>query len=169
LPAGEFLNVGQVSGVFGVKGWVKVYSFTDPRENILQYSPWILQKNSQIQEVKLLGGRRQGSLVVAELQGINDRDLAAELMGADILIRKQQLPKASDGEYYWADLIGLEVRNQEGCKLGKVDHLLETGANDVLVVVDGDVERLIPFLQQSTILKIDLDDGLIIVDWDPDF
>ncbi|MDT4288719.1 ribosome maturation factor RimM [Methylomonas sp. MO1] len=163
------MNVGQVSGVFGVKGWVKVYSFTDPRENILQYSPWILQKNSQIQEVKLLGGRRQGSLVVAELQGINDRDLAAELMGADILIRKQQLPKASDGEYYWADLIGLEVRNQEGCKLGKVDHLLETGANDVLVVVDGDVERLIPFLQQSTILKIDLDDGLIIVDWDPDF
>jgi 16S rRNA processing protein RimM len=169
LPAGEFLNVGQVSGVFGVKGWVKVYSFTDPRENILQYSPWILQKNSQIQEVKLLGGRRQGSLVVAELQGISDRDLAAELMGADILIRKQQLPKAMDGEYYWADLIGLEVHNQEGCKLGKVDHLLETGANDVLVVVDGDVERLIPFLQQSTILKIDLDDGLIIVDWDPDF
>ncbi|OAH96622.1 ribosome maturation factor RimM [Methylomonas methanica] len=169
LPAGEFLNVGQVSGVFGVKGWVKIYSFTDPRENILQYSPWILQKNSQIQEVKLLGGRRQGSLVVAELQGISDRDLAAELMGADILIRKQQLPKAGDGEYYWADLIGLEVRNQEGCKLGKVDYLLETGANDVLVVVDGDVERLIPFLQQSTILKIDLDDGLIIVDWDPDF
>ncbi|WP_082880253.1 ribosome maturation factor RimM [Methylomonas methanica] len=163
------MNVGQVSGVFGVKGWVKIYSFTDPRENILQYSPWILQKNSQIQEVKLLGGRRQGSLVVAELQGISDRDLAAELMGADILIRKQQLPKAGDGEYYWADLIGLEVRNQEGCKLGKVDYLLETGANDVLVVVDGDVERLIPFLQQSTILKIDLDDGLIIVDWDPDF
>lgn len=163
------MSVGQVSGVFGVKGWVKVYSFTEPRENILQYSPWILQKNSQIHEVKLLGGRRQGSLVVAELQGIGDRDLAAELMGAEILIRKQQLPKASDGEYYWADLIGLEVRNQEGCKLGKVDYLLETGANDVLVVVDGDVERLIPFLQQSTILKIDLDDGLIIVDWDLDF
>ncbi|AMK77777.1 ribosome maturation factor RimM [Methylomonas methanica] len=169
MPAGDFLNVGQVSGVFGVKGWVKVYSFTDPRENILQYSPWILRKNSQIQEVKLLGGRRQGSLVVAELQGITDRDLAAELMGADILIRKQQLPKASDGEYYWADLIGLEVHNREGCKLGKVDHLLETGANDVLVVVDGELERLIPFLQQSTILKINLDDGLIIVDWDPDF
>ncbi|WP_225587469.1 ribosome maturation factor RimM [Methylomonas fluvii] len=163
------MNVGQVSGVFGVKGWVKVYSFTDPRENILQYSPWILQKNSRLQEVKLLGGRRQGNLVVAELQGISDRDSAAELMGADILIRKQQLPKADDGEYYWADLIGLEVCNQQGCKLGKVDHLLETGANDVLVVVDGEVERLIPFLQQSTILKIDLDDGIIIVDWDPDF
>jgi len=163
------LNVGQVSGVFGVKGWVKVYSFTDPRENILQYSPWFLQKNNQLREIKLLVGRRQGSLVVAELDGVGDRDLAAELIGANILIRKQQLPKASDGEYYWADLIGLEVRNQEGCKLGKVDHLLETGANDVLVVVDGELERLIPFLQQSTILKIDLDDGLIIVDWDPDF
>ncbi|MDX8126180.1 ribosome maturation factor RimM [Methylomonas sp. OY6] len=163
------MNVGQVSGVFGVKGWVKVYSFTDPRENILQYSPWILRKNSHFQEVKLLGGRRQGSLVVAELQDITDRDVAAGLMGADILIRKQQLPKASDGEYYWADLIGLEVRNLEGCQLGKVDHLLETGANDVLVVVDGELERLIPFLQQSTVLKIDLDEGLILVDWDPDF
>lgn len=163
------MNVGQVSGVFGVKGWVKVYSFTDPRENILQYSPWFLQKNNQLREIKLLAGRRQGSLVVAELERVGDRDLAAELIGADILIRKQQLPKARDGEYYWADLIGLEVRNQEGCKLGKVDHLLETGANDVLVVVDGELERLIPFLQKSTILKIDLDDGLIIVDWDPDF
>jgi 16S rRNA processing protein RimM len=169
LPVGDFLNVGQVSGVFGVKGWVKVYSFTDPRENILQYSPWFLQKNNQLREIKLLAGRRQGSLVVAELERVGDRDLAAELIGADILIRKQQLPKARDGEYYWADLIGLEVRNQEGCKLGKVDHLLETGANDVLVVVDGELERLIPFLQKSTILKIDLDDGLIIVDWDPDF
>ena len=163
------MNVGQVSGVFGVKGWVKVYSFTDPRENILQYSPWILRKNNQIHEVKLLGGRRQGSLVVANLQDINDRDAAAELMGSDILILRQQLPKPDADEYYWADLIGLDVQNQEGCKLGKVDHLLETGANDVLVVVDGDIERLIPFLQQSTILKVDLDGGVIVVDWDPDF
>jgi 16S rRNA processing protein RimM len=169
LPAGGFLSVGQVSGVFGVKGWVKVYSYTDPRENILQYSPWFLRKNGLLREVKLLAGRRQGSLVVAELQGVRDRDHAAELMGAEILISKQQLPKASDGEYYWADLIGLEVINQEGCKLGKVDSLLETGANDVLVVVDGELKRLIPFLQQSTILKIDLDDGIIVVDWDPDF
>jgi len=169
LPTSDYLNVGQVSGVFGVKGWVKVYSFTDPRENILQYSPWILRKNNQIHEVKLLGGRRQGSLVVANLQDVSDRDAAAELMGSDILIRRQQLPKPDAGEYYWADLIGLDVQNQEGCKLGKVDHLLETGANDVLVVVDGDIERLIPFLQQSTILKVDLDGGVIVVDWDPDF
>lgn len=146
-----------------------MYSFTDPRENILQYSPWILRKNNQIHEVKLLGGRRQGSLVVANLQDVSDRDAAAELMGSDILIRRQQLPKPDAGEYYWADLIGLDVLNQEGCKLGKVDHLLETGANDVLVVVDGDIERLIPFLQQSTILKVDLDGGVIVVDWDPDF
>lgn len=158
-----------MSGVFGVKGWVKVFSFTDPRENILQYSPWYLQKNNRIQEIKLLGGRRQGSLVVAELQDIGDRDLAAELMGSEILIRKQQLPKADAGEYYWADLIGLDVQNQEGCRLGTVDHLLETGANDVLVVVDGEFERLIPFLQPSTILKVDLDERLILVDWDPDF
>lgn len=169
LPAGDFLNVGQVSGVFGVKGWVKVYSFTEPRENILRYSPWFLQKNNQIHEFKLLTGRRQGGLVVAELKDVTDRDSAAALMGSEILIRREQLPKAGADEYYWADLIGLDVQNQDGCKLGKVDHLLETGANDVLVVVDGEVERLIPFLQQTTVLKIDLDEKLMIVDWDPDF
>lgn len=163
------MNVGQVSGVFGVKGWVKVFSFTDPRENILQYSPWFLQKNNQVKEYKLIGGRRQGSLVVAELQDVADRDQAAELMGSEILILKKQLPKPESGEYYWADLIGLDVQNQEGIRLGTVDNLMETGANDVLVVVDGDTERLIPFLQQSTVIKVDLDNGLIVVDWDPDF
>lgn len=169
MPSSDFISVGQVSGVFGVKGWVKVYSFTDPRENILQYSPWFLQKNNQIHQIKLLRGRRQGSLVVAELQDVTDRDAAADLMGSEVLINRSQLPQAEVGEYYWADLIGLNVQNQTGFNLGRVDHLLETGANDVLVVVDGDVERLIPFLQQSTVLKIDLDQKLMIVDWDPDF
>lgn len=158
-----------MSGVFGIKGWVKVFSFTDPRENILQYSPWFLRKNNQLREIKLVGGRRQGHLVVAELSGVADRDLAAELIGSEIFILKQQLPAAEDGEYYWADLIGLAVKNQEGIDFGTVDHLLETGANDVLVVRDGDVERLIPFLQPQTIVKISLDEGLIVVDWDSDF
>jgi 16S rRNA processing protein RimM len=158
-----------VSGVFGVKGWVKIFSFTEPRENILRYSPWLLQKNNQIQEIKVLGGRRQGDSVVAELQNVADRDDAALLIGAEILIRKQQLPALEPDEYYWADLVGLNVENKDGVKLGKVDHLLETGANDVLVVVDGETERLIPFLQGQTILKVELDDRLICVDWDADF
>lgn len=152
-----------------MKGWVKVFSFTQPRENILQYSPWLLRKNNQISEIKVIGGQRHGSTVVAELDGVEDRDAAVALMGAEILIRRQQLPKPKAGEYYWADLVGLEVVTESGVNLGKVDHLLETGANDVLVVIDDEIERLIPFLQKQTVLKIDLDSREMIVDWDPDF
>lgn len=148
---------------------MKVFSFTHPRENILQYSPWFLRKNNQITEIKVIGGQRHGNTVVAELHEIVDRDAAAALMGAEVLIRRQQLPKPRPGEYYWMDLVGLDVVTESGVKLGKVDHLLETGANDVLVVIDGETERLIPFLQEQTILKIDLDGGEMVVDWDPDF
>lgn len=169
MPNSDYLNAGEISGVFGVKGWVKIYSFTEPRENILRYSPWFLQKNNQIKEIKVTGGQRQGNNVVAELEGIVDRDAALALIGAKILIRKEQLPKPKPGEYYWADLVGLQVKTEAGVLLGEVDHLLETGANDVLVVRDGETERLIPFLQQQTVLQIDLDAGLMVVDWDPDF
>jgi len=148
---------------------VKVFSYTHPRENILRYSPWLLQKNNLVTEINVKGGQRHGNSVVAELEGIADRDAAASLMGSDILILRRQLPKPNDGEYYWTDLVGLEVVTDSGVKLGKVDHLLETGANDVLVVIDGDTERLIPFLQQQTVLKIDLQGGIMTVDWDPDF
>ena len=146
-----------------------MFSFTRPRENILRYSPWILQKNNQTKEINVIGGQRQGSNVVAELEGVLDRDTALELMGWEIFIRKEQLPKPQVGEYYWADLIGLEVVTTEGVKLGKVDHLMETGANDVLVVIDDKIERLIPFLQPQTVLKIDLSARSMVVDWDPDF
>lgn len=165
----EYLNAGKISGVFGVKGAVKVFSFTEPRENILRYSPWLLKKNQQSKEIKVLSGQRQGNLVVAELDGVLDRDQAAALIGWDILIKREQLPKSKPGEYYWADLVGLAVETESGIQLGKVDYLLETGANDVLVVKDDVVERLIPFLQSQTVLKVDLDNSLIIVDWDPDF
>jgi 16S rRNA processing protein RimM len=169
LSNSDFLSAGQISGVFGVKGWVKVFSFTQPRENILRYSPWILQKNNQTKEIKVVGGQRQGSNVVAELDGVVDRDSALTLMGWEILIRKEQLPKTQADEYYWADLVGLEVETEAGVKLGKVDHLMETGANDVLVVIDDKTERLIPFLQKQTVLKIDLTARTMVVDWDPDF
>lgn len=148
---------------------MKVFSFTEPRENILRYSPWILRKNSQTREIKVRGGQRQGNTVVAQLDGIADRDAATALIGWQILIKKEQLPKPKPGEYYWADLVGLKVETREGVPLGVVDHLLETGANDVLVVIDGETERLIPFLQQHTVLNIDLNAASMVVDWDPDF
>lgn len=148
---------------------MKVFSFTAPRENIIRYSPWLLQKNNQSKQITVKGGRRHGNSVVVELEGVADRDAALELIGYEILILREQLPKPDADEYYWADLVGLAVETESGVRLGKVDHLLETGANDVLVVIDETTERLIPFLQKQTILKIDLNERLIIVDWDPDF
>ena len=170
MSESKLIHVGEISGVFGVKGWVKVFSLTEPRENILHYSPWTLKKGNEVKEVALVDGRKQGKSVVAFIEGISDRDVAATYAGWKILIDKSQLPKSSGDEYYWADLVGLSVETELGVNLGKVDHLLETGANDVLVVLDEEKEeRLIPFLQGQVVKDIDLDASTMIVDWDPDF
>jgi 16S rRNA processing protein RimM len=168
LSKQQHIGVGKISGVFGVKGWVKVFSFTDPRENILTYSPWLLKKGDETKIVNVVDGQLQGKTIVAQLAGVNDRDQAADLMGWDIFISQDQLPKAAKGEYYWSELIGLNVETIDGVQLGVVDSLLETGANDV-VIVQGERERCIPFLKGQTIINVDLDAGQIIVDWDPEF
>ena len=165
----ELINVGEISGVFGVKGWVKVFSLTDPRENIISYSPWTLKKGNEVKQVKLVSGKRQGKSIVAQIEGLTDRNDAELLRGWKILIDKSQLPKTEEGVYYWTQLIGLFVETDQGISLGKVDSLLETGANDVLIVKDDKQERLIPFINGQVIKQVDLDDRKIIVDWDPDF
>ena len=162
------INVGKISGVFGIKGWVKVFSFTECRENILSYSPWLLKKDSETRLIAVIDGKLQGKAVVAQLDGVNDRDQAASFMGWDIYITPEQLPKVAKDEYYWSDLIGLNVETDLGVELGVVESLLETGANDV-VIVKGERERVIPFLQGQTIIAIDLEAGRMVVDWDPDF
>lgn len=168
MPDKELIHVGEISGVFGIKGWVKVFSFTDERENILNYSPWLLKKGGETKVINVLGGTLQGGAVVARLDGVEDRDQAAALMGWLIFITPEQLPKAAEDEYYWSDLIGLTVETVEGVILGSVENLLETGANDV-VIVKGERQRAIPFLQGRTITRIDLTTRTMIVDWDPDF
>jgi len=168
LSKQQHISVGKISGVFGVKGWVKVFSFTDPRENILTYSPWLLKKDDETKIVNVVDGQLQGKTIVAQLAGVNDRDQAASLMGWDIFISQDQLPKAAKGEYYWSELIGLNVETIDGVRLGVVDSLLETGANDV-IIVQGERERCLPFLKGQTIINVDLDAGKIIVDWDPEF
>jgi 16S rRNA processing protein RimM len=168
LAEQQIINVGKISGVFGVKGWVKVFSFTDPRENILTYSPWLLKKGDEIKAVNVVDGQLQGKTIVAQLSGVNDRDQAAGLMGWDVFITQDQLPAVAKGEYYWSDLVGLKVETIEGVQLGVVDSLLETGANDV-IIVQGERERAIPFLQGQTVIDVDLNAGKIIVNWDPEF
>lgn len=162
------INVGKVSGTFGVKGWVKVFSFTDPRDNILSYSPWLLKKGSESKTVKVIDGKLQGKTLVAQLEGVIDRDLAEALLGWDVLIAQNQLPATKAGEYYWSELIGLQVENLQGVYLGTVDSLLETGANDVLII-RGDRERAIPFIQGQHVIEIDLNQRKMKVDWDPEF
>ena len=175
----QWVTVGKVNGLFGVKGWIKVFSDTQPRENILTYSPWFLKRDGQWQEFKLLTGKAHGKGVIAHLSGCIDRDVAAELVGSEIAIMREQLPKPAPGEYYWSDLKGLKVSNLEGIELGYVDSMLETGANDVMVVLNDDGEagkatkgkreRLIPFVTADTVQEVNIEQGYITVDWDEDF
>jgi 16S rRNA processing protein RimM len=164
----EMIIIGRVSGLFGVRGWVKIFSHTSPREGVLSYKTWYLKQAGEWQKHELSGGRAQGKGVVAHIKGCDDRDRAAALIGTDIAITREQLPKLEPGEYYWTDLEGLRVENTQGVDLGVVSHLFETGANDVLVV-KGDRERLIPFTKGEAVLEVDLNSGRILVDWDPDF
>ncbi len=160
--------MGKISGLFGVKGWLKVFSYTETKENILHYSPWLLSKNGAQQTVRVTDSAVHGKLLIVLLDGINDRETAATLVGSDIFIAPEQLPKPQPGEYYWSDLVGLTVETDSGIDLGLVAGLMETGANDVLIV-RGERDRAIPFLQGRNILKIDFETGKITVDWDPDF
>lgn len=165
----ELLHVGKISGVFGIKGWVKVFSFTGYREDILQYSPWQLKKNGITRHIEIVTGQLQNQLVVAQLKGIDDRNAAEALIGWEIFIKKSQLPPVKENEYYWSDLIGLEVENVEGVILGVIDSLLETGANDVIVVQGEERQHAIPFIQPQVVLEIDLAARKMRVDWDADF
>lgn len=167
---GNMVKVGRISGVFGVKGWLKVHSDTEPRENILSYSPWYLYLDGQWQTRKLLAGRIHGKGLVVQLEGCDDRDLAATLVRTEIAITREQLPKAQPGEVYWVDLQGLRVSTLDAVDLGKVTGLMETGANDVLVIKAEDgQERLVPFIRDSVVTDINLEAGTMTVDWDPDF
>ncbi len=177
--ANEKLIVGKISGVYGVTGWIKVYSDTDPREGITDYNPWYIQQGGQgkgeWREVQLEQGRRHAKTVVAKLEGVDDRDAAMLLTGALIAIRPDQLQALGKDEFYWRDLIGLRVINREGIELGTVQRLMETGANDVLVVAgeksDGQdgKEHLVPWTPGQAVLEVDLEQGQIEVDWDEDF
>jgi 16S rRNA processing protein RimM len=162
------LVMGRIAAPFGVRGWVRVVTYTAAAENLLAYSPWHLQLDGEWRPVKLLDGREHGKGLVVHLAGYDDRDEAAVLSGTDIGVYRSQLPAPERDEYYWSDLIGLQVFTLQEASLGVVDHLIETGANDVLVV-QGERERLIPFIRGQVIKSVDLVAGVIRVDWDPGF
>ncbi|MEH6565246.1 MAG: ribosome maturation factor RimM [Halopseudomonas sp.] len=168
------LILGKIVSVQGLRGAVKVYSHTDPLDNVLDYAQWTLTRGSEQRTVSVLGGRLQGRVLVVQLKGVDDRNQAEELVDFEISVEAQALPELEEGEFYWYQLEGLQVINLEGQLFGKVDHLLETGSNDVMVVKPcaGSIdqrERVLPYLPGQFVLNIDLDAAVIQVDWDAEF
>lgn len=164
----NFVIVGSIAGAYGVQGWVKVYSYTEPATNILNYVPWYLERDGRWLPIEVVSGRAHGNTVVAQLKDCNDRDAASTLSRTAIAVKREQLPATGPGEYYWVDMIGLRVVNQQGVDLGVVKELFATGANDVLVV-EGDRERLIPYVKDVIVLDVNLADGVMRVDWEADY
>jgi 16S rRNA processing protein RimM len=164
----KWVTLGRVSGVFGVKGWLKVQSYTEPHDNIAKFGVWTLRRNGVDQAFEVEDAHGHGGGVIAKLRGLDDRDRAREWVAADIVVEHERLPALQGNEFYWKDLEGLEVRTTTGTVLGKVDHLLATGANDVLVL-GGSPERLIPFVLGPVVKQVDLAGGLIVVEWSPDY
>ncbi len=174
----KLITVGSISAVYGVKGWVKVYSHTNPMENILNYKHWIIDRNGRVETVEIDQGRRHGKGLIAHIVGCNDRELARSYCNSQIMITADEMPTIADDEIYWHQLENLDVftRTQAGDNvlLGKISHLMETGANDVLVIhpSKGSMdkrERLVPWLIDQVVLEVNPEKGFIRIDWDPEF
>lgn len=169
------LILGKVSGVFGIKGWLKVSSYTDIPEDIFAYPGWTLMlPDGKILSVELQDWKAQGKGLIVKVKGVADRSAAMSLAGAEIRLNARQLPELDEGEFYHYQLEGLRVLNLQQDFLGKISSVLETGANDVLVVIPGsgsvDVrERLIPYLPRQTIIEVQLTSGRVLVDWPTDY
>ena len=169
-PVGRRVLVGCIVGLYGVRGWLKLESWAQPRAKIFDYQPWLLSRGlGEEKNVGLVQWRLQGKGMVCEISGVEDRDTATMLVGLDIRIARELLPSLGAKSYYWADLEGFKVVTLQGVALGTVSHLFATGANDVLVVRDSVRERLIPFVQGAYVHQVDLAGGRIWVDWDPAF
>lgn len=172
------VRLGRISGVQGLKGWLKVFSDTQPREKIFDYPHWLLSKGVKTEQVKPRAWKPSGKTLIVSLEGIETREQAELMVGSWIEVPTEEMPSLEPGEYYWYQLEGLTAwaltPDSGEQELGRVDHLLETGANDVLVIkptsssID-DRERLIPWSMGKTIMQVDLDSGRITLDWDPDF
>jgi len=169
------ITLGKVGAVYGIKGWLRIHSFTDEPDAILDYFPWSLKLGNNTRTVDVTDWRKHNKGLIVKVDGIDDRDDAQALVGSEILISENSLPELSQGDYYWRDLIGMAVVTTKGYDLGVVSDMLETGANDVLVVKanlnDGfsKKERLIPYLLEQVVESVSIENKQICVDWDPGF
>ncbi len=167
---GRLVMMGKIAAPYGVLGWVKVLPDTEALDGLLQYATWQVGREDDWQSYVPVNAKVHNDVLLVKLRGVDDRDAAFALKGKLVAVPRNELPMPKDDEYYWSDLIGLNVNNLQEIDFGEVTDVFETGANDVLVVTDKTTkqERLIPFIDQ-VILKVDLDAKLIQVDWDADF
>lgn len=173
----NLVDVGRISGVHGVQGWVKIHSYTEPQANLFSYGPWWLKTARGVKPVEIDDSRPHGKGFVAHIKGVDDRDTAAIYSGVGIAVEKSQLPDLGEADYYWYQLEGLRVISRwqgRDVDFGRVARILETGANDVLVIApDADsidqTERLVPYVPGQFVLSVDLEAGRIEVEWDPEF
>ncbi|MCG8325888.1 MAG: ribosome maturation factor RimM [Thiotrichales bacterium] len=160
----EKILVGRVAGVYGVKGWLKIHSYTRPTENILSYSPWCIASARGAIDTRVEESDTHDKGLLAKVTGIDDREQARRWIDAEILIDKTSLPAPESGHYYWHQLMGLSVTVKDGAELGIIEEVLETGANDV-IVVQGRERHLIPWVRHEYIIEVDLENGRLVVDW----
>ncbi|MGH8751233.1 MAG: ribosome maturation factor RimM [Burkholderiales bacterium] len=163
----EMVAMGRVAAPYGVQGWIKIEPYTETPDSLTRYAAWWVCDEDEWREIAVAEAKPQGKIIVAKLAGVEDRTAAQGLKGALIAVKRSDLPPAGNGEYYWADLINLQVVNLAGEELGTVTSLLATGANDVMQVM-GERERLIPFISQ-VVREVDLQHGVIRVDWGLDY
>jgi 16S rRNA processing protein RimM len=170
------LIAGKITGVYGIKGWVKIHSYTEPEDKLFEFGAWQLKRRGSLEPVDFDQWKRHGKGMVAHIAGVDDRTLADSFKGLQIVVEASSLPSLEAGDYYWHQLQGLQVwgrepdSHEDRVLLGTVDYLIDTGANDVLVVKAGrgsidDRERLIPYLPGSVVNRVSLDEAMIEVDW----
>ncbi len=160
--------MGRIVGPYGVKGWVKVQPFTETVASLCDYRQWWVGQGADMREMTVLDAAAHGATVVAQLAGTDDREAAARLKGSEIAVPREAMPATNEGEYYWADLVGLEVVNEQGEMLGRVAGHFSNGAHDVMRVEHDGPERLIPFVD-AVVRKVDVPGGRIVVDWGADW
>lgn len=161
--------LGRIVGAFGIRGQIKIESWTEPRDAIFRYQPWILIDAAGCErQLEGARGKESGKHLVANFPDVDDRNVVEAMRGTDIYVPRSALPPPKPGEFYWVDLEGFRVVNVEGIDFGTVSHLFSTGANDVLSI-RGDRDRMVPFVEPDFVKSVDFEAGLITVDWDPDF
>lgn len=164
----DWVVIGRFGRAHGIKGLITVHSFTDPRDNILRYTDWHAYIDHQWKLLKILHLEVRDKAILAHIEGYHEREQVARLTNAEIAVSQDQLPALQPGEYYWHELIGMQVINQQGQLLGQLIEMLPTGANDVLVV-QGEKKHLIPYLPGRFVIDVNVSQRLITVDWDVDF